>query len=73
MNAKQTKKLIDHVGGDVAFAELLGIADRPGFHQRVNNWKRRGLPDSVALEHYDTIKGLEQEFDRQRSESRPSA
>lgn len=59
MDAKQTRKLINGVGGDVAFAELLGMdtGDR-GFQQRVNNWKRRGIPAAVELEHYETLKKL---------------
>jgi DNA-binding transcriptional regulator YdaS (Cro superfamily) len=58
MNAKETAKLIDSVGGDSAFARLLGI-DREEFaQQKVNNWKRRGLPPKVELEHYELLKKL---------------
>jgi hypothetical protein len=58
MDAKQTRKLINGVGGDVAFAKLLGIDSQEGFQQRVNNWKRRGMPTAIELEHYETLKKL---------------
>lgn len=58
MDAKETSKLIEAVGGDAAFARLIGIAGDPGFIQRVNNWKRRGLPPAVMLEHQDVINAL---------------
>jgi len=58
MTPNETKFLIKSVGGDSAFARLLGIADNPGYQQRVNNWKRRGIPSDVVLEHYDVIRAL---------------
>ena len=59
MDAKQTEELINRVGGDIAFAKLLGI-DNGSFQQRVNNWKRRGMPSSVELEHYEILQTLRQ-------------
>lgn len=59
MDSTQTTSLIEAAGGDTAFAKLLGIDVEPGFQQRVNNWKRRGIPASVVLDHYDTIKRLQ--------------
>lgn len=62
MDASQATRLIDVAGGDTAFAKLLGIDADPGFQQRVNNWKRRGLPPAVVLDHYDTIKQLQKKL-----------
>lgn len=58
MNKEQTQIVINAAGGDSAFARLLGIDSHPGFQQRVNNWKRRGMPSDVVLEHYETISRL---------------
>lgn len=58
MAPKQTKDLIDAAGGDAAFAKLLGIENEEGVIQRVNNWKRRGMPSAVELDHYETIRKL---------------
>jgi hypothetical protein len=58
MTADETSELIAAAGGDSAFAKLLGIDEEPGVAQRVNNWKRRGMPPSVELEHYETIRSL---------------
>lgn len=51
-------KAIAAAGGDSEFARLLGIDTEPGYQQRVNNWKRRGIPPGVVLEHYDILKKL---------------
>lgn len=58
MTKSETKRIIRAAGGDAAFAKLLGIEQQEGVAQRVNNWKRRGLPPAVELEHYDTIRAL---------------
>lgn len=58
MDAQSTKEIIEKAGGDAAFARLLGIDTKPGYQQRVNNWKRRGMPGSVAYEHYSVIQTL---------------
>jgi hypothetical protein len=50
-------KVIEAAGGDTAFAKLLGLDD-DGAVQRVNNWKRRGMPSDVILKHYSLIKKL---------------
>lgn len=55
---EEVARVINHAGGDTEFARLLGIDDQPGFQQRVNNWKRRGMPAAVALEHYAVIQEL---------------
>lgn len=56
---KQAVRIIELAGGPTAFAKLLGLDGDEGIQQRVNNWKRRGLPSDVVLAHYDTIKKLE--------------
>lgn len=58
MDANETTKIIDAAGGDTAFARLLGIDQTPGYQQRVNNWKRRGIPASVVLGHMKQIDAL---------------
>lgn len=58
MTADETFELITAAGGDSAFAKLLGIEGQAGFAQRVNNWKRRGIPSSVELDHYEKIRVL---------------
>lgn len=44
--------LIDHLGGPAKLAELLGY-DKAGGVQRVDNWRRRGIPPKVKLERPD--------------------
>jgi hypothetical protein len=58
MTPRETSELIEVAGGDSAFAKLLGIDGQPGVNQRVNNWKRRGMPPSVELDHYQIIQNL---------------
>jgi len=58
MTPEEAALIIEAAGGDTAFAALLGINDRPGFLQRVNNWKRRGIPPAVVLEHFAVINAL---------------
>ncbi|HEL5052593.1 TPA: hypothetical protein UOA92_000349 [Stenotrophomonas maltophilia] len=40
-------RVIDSLGGPVKLARRLGIDNR----QRVQNWKARGIPADVLLEH----------------------
>jgi len=42
--------VIDALGGPTQLAARLGYTD-PGGVQRVSNWKRRGIPPRVRLEH----------------------
>jgi len=58
MNAHDTIQIIQLAGGDVAFARLLGMAEQPGSQQRINNWKRRGMPSAIVLKHYDILQAL---------------
>lgn len=58
MTPAESTLVIAAAGGDTAFGELLGINTNPGFQQRVNNWKRRGIPPAVVVEHFDTIRQL---------------
>lgn len=62
MTPDETVDLITAAGGDLEFARLLGLENEPGVAQRVNNWKRRGIPPAVVLNHYETIQGLKQRF-----------
>lgn len=54
---KEARRLIETAGGDKAFAELLGL-DYNDAKQRVNNWKNRGIPPAVELEHLAAINRL---------------
>jgi hypothetical protein len=58
MTPAESTLVIAAAGGDTAFGELLGINSSPGFQQRINNWKRRGIPSAVMVEHFDTIRQL---------------
>lgn len=58
MNATEALKIIEAAGGTVAFARLLGIDGAQGYIQRVNNWKERGIPARVMLEHLVIIESL---------------
>lgn len=70
MTGEETEILISAAGGDAAFARLLGIADQAWAAQRVNNWKTRGLPSAVELEHYDTIQDLRAQVSRDAKRAR---
>ena len=58
MNESESRKLIDVAGGLAEFAKLLGVDKGDYWQQRVNNWRTRGIPSAVILEHYDTIQKL---------------
>jgi hypothetical protein len=58
MTPTESTLVIAAAGGDTAFGGLLGIDRTPGFQQRINNWKRRGIPSAVVVEHFDTIQQL---------------
>lgn len=80
MTPTESRNLIASVGGDAAFARLLGLDEREGVTQRVNNWKRRGIPAAVVLAHYETFQRLMAEAKkaspprkRTASTSRPAA
>jgi hypothetical protein len=62
MEPKQSEQIIEAAGGDAAFARLLGLdTAKKGTTQRVNNWKRRGIPPGVVLENLEVIRRLEQQ------------
>jgi hypothetical protein len=46
-------KIIDDLGGPSKLAELLGYDKTSGGVQRIQNWKKRGIPSSVKIEHPD--------------------
>lgn len=55
MSTHEHAHVIDGLGGPTKVAELLGLIDTPGAVQRVSNWKRRGIPPAVILEHGDVL------------------
>ena len=44
-------KTIDDLGGPSKLAELLGYDKTHGGVQRIQNWKKRGIPSSVKIAH----------------------
>lgn len=48
---KRDAKLIDDLGGPAIVADLLGYDKSKGGVQRVYNWKSRGIPSRVLLNH----------------------
>lgn len=43
-------RLIDSLGGPAQLARLLGMT-KPGSVQRIVNWRRRGIPLAVKVQH----------------------
>ena len=60
MSPEESRLLIESAGGDVAFARRIGLPEQKNCQQRVNNWRRRGIPASVVLEHFEQIKALKE-------------
>ena len=54
MENAQAIALIDALGGPTAVAKRLNLPE-PGGPQRVCNWKRRGIPPSIRLDHADVF------------------
>lgn len=48
-------QLIEQLGGPAALAKRLGYDKTNGGVQRVQNWKKRGIPSAVKLEHPDVF------------------
>ena len=44
-------KIIDDLGGPSKLSELLGYDKTHGGVQRIQNWKKRGIPSSVKISH----------------------
>lgn len=49
MSKETDRKLIEDLGGPAKVADLLGFPKYGGV-QRVQNWKLRGIPDSVKVQ-----------------------
>lgn len=47
--------LIEQLGGPAALAKRLGYDKANGGVQRVQNWKKRGIPPGVKLKHPDVF------------------
>lgn len=47
------EEIILALGGPTKVAEMLGLDKTKGGVQRVQNWKKRGIPAQVKLEHPD--------------------
>ncbi|MDE2427015.1 MAG: hypothetical protein KGO96_14040 [Elusimicrobia bacterium] len=46
------KAVIDALGGSTELARKLGLDPTAGGVQRVENWKSRGIPAAIRLEHF---------------------
>jgi len=58
MNAKDTRNLVELTGGNKAFACELGIVTEPGYQQRINRWKHRGISAGCMWMYQRDIKRL---------------
>ena len=58
MDPEESKRIIEKSGGDMAFARFLGIHNTTSAQQRVNNWKRRGIPSQILVTHWEKIQEL---------------
>ena len=58
MTPNESIAIIEAAGGDSEFARLLGLDANETFRQRVKNWKRRGIPPRVILDHFLVIEQL---------------
>lgn len=70
MTPEQSTRLIEAAGGNQQFARLLGIDKSPRHKQRVSNWRRRGIPPAVVLEHrvvFDSLEHALGDADRRRA------
>ena len=64
--ADKARQMIEAAGGTADFARLLGIDKDDGYLARVGNWKERGIPLKVIIEHYPTISSLHNELKAKR-------
>lgn len=55
----KSRSLIKKVGGNRKFAEILGISDQKRSDARIDNWKRRGIPEIIVLRNLDLFKKLQ--------------
>ena len=60
LTPQETARVIKNAGGTSKFGKLVGAT-----RQRVHNWRERGLPARVMLEHLDTINVLRAKRKRQ--------
>ena len=58
MTANQN--IIEMLGGSRKVAEILGILGEPGAVQRVSNWRTRGIPPKVLLDHPQLLRKAKQ-------------
>jgi len=74
MDAQQVSRLIAAAGSHKAFAEALRLPPTRGVQQRVNNWKRRGIPAHVQLRYAKELGELAEKAARdERAESTAAA
>jgi hypothetical protein len=61
MTPKDSARLIDAAGGSSKLAELIGLGSEDGARQRVNNWRRRGIPADVILANRELFDQLQRQ------------
>lgn len=61
-------QLIEQLGGSAAVARRLGY-ECPAGTRRVNNWKLRGIPPRVLLDHREALNPLPADFGPSKSEA----
>ena len=59
MSVMTDEELIDHYGGPAKLARLLGFQEVGGV-QRVQNWRKRGIPPAVKIKFPDLFLSVAQ-------------
>lgn len=59
-------ELIQHLGGPAKVAEILNLK-QPGGRFRVQNWKTRGIPSKIKVDHPDIFLRGQPELPRIRA------
>ena len=59
MNAIIANRLITFAGGPKGFAKAIGLDYYVrGQPQRIHNWRHRGIPSTIVVEHYKQLHRL---------------
>ncbi|WP_342049907.1 MULTISPECIES: hypothetical protein [unclassified Cupriavidus] len=58
------RELIERHGGSAELARKLNMT-KPGSVQRVNNWKTRGIPPKVKLDHPELFLNQPEQLEEQ--------
>lgn len=61
-------ELIDKLGGPAALARALGLTPERSRVQRVHNWRKRGIPAQIWLDHADTLAEMQRQAGLQKQQ-----